>query len=78
MKGDDGFALSGTGIWYGRVDPSNVEGIVSETIMGGKVIKELFRGGVSREGVNLGRALEEQVKREGGEDGVLKLRPKAR
>jgi len=37
-------SLAGKGIWYGRVEPKHVEGIVSETIKGGKVIKELFRG----------------------------------
>jgi hypothetical protein len=43
-------ALAGKGIWYGRVGPEHVEGIVSETILGGKVIKENFRGGIDREG----------------------------
>ena len=36
--------LAGKGIWYGRVEPKHVEGIISETIKGAKVIKELFRG----------------------------------
>ena len=36
--------LAGRGIWYGRVEPKHVEGIVKETILGGKVIKEFFRG----------------------------------
>ncbi|KAK5108089.1 hypothetical protein LTR62_008806 [Meristemomyces frigidus] len=44
-----GNALAGKGIWYGRVGPENVEGIVGETVLGGKVIKELFRGGVDQE-----------------------------
>lgn len=46
-KYDDGFGpspLAGKGIWYGRVEPKHVQGIISETIKGGKVIKELFRG----------------------------------
>ncbi|KAK5703220.1 Altered inheritance of mitochondria protein 32 [Elasticomyces elasticus] len=38
--------LAGKGIWYGRVGPEHVEGIVAKTIMDGKVIKELFRGGI--------------------------------
>lgn len=42
--------LGGKGIWYGRVEPKHVEGIVNETILGGRVIGELFRGGVGREG----------------------------
>jgi (2Fe-2S) ferredoxin len=39
-------ALAGCGIWYGRVEPKHVNGIVRETILGGKVIEELFRGGI--------------------------------
>lgn len=31
-------------VWYGRVFPENVQGIVKETVMGGRIIKELFRG----------------------------------
>lgn len=42
--------LAGKGIWYGRVGPEHVEGIVEQTILGGKVIKELFRGGIERDG----------------------------
>jgi len=40
----------GCGIWYGRVEPKHVDGIVRETIMGGKVIEELFRGGIAQDG----------------------------
>ncbi|KAI7614425.1 hypothetical protein KC343_g10510, partial [Hortaea werneckii] len=40
--------LAGKGIWYGRVGPEHVEGIVAKTIMDGKVIKELFRGGIDQ------------------------------
>ena len=43
-------ALAGKGIWYGRVDPSHVEGIVAKTVLDGKVIKELYRGGVGQGG----------------------------
>lgn len=42
--------LAGKGIWYGRVEPQHVEGIVGKTIMDGKVIKELFRGGIDQGG----------------------------
>ncbi|OQN98680.1 hypothetical protein B0A48_15346 [Cryoendolithus antarcticus] len=45
-----GHALAGKGIWYGRVGPENVEGIVRETIVGGKVIQNLFRGGIGKGG----------------------------
>ena len=41
--------LAGSGIWYGRVEPKHVEGIVEETILGGKVIRDMFRGGISRD-----------------------------
>lgn len=36
--------LARTGVWYGRVEPKHVEGIVEETIRGGKVIEDLCRG----------------------------------
>lgn len=41
--------LAGCGIWYGRVEPQHVEGIVGKTLIDGKVIQSLFRGGI-REG----------------------------
>lgn len=43
-------ALRGKGVWYGRVEPGSVEGIVRETVVGGKVIREMFRGGVGQGG----------------------------
>lgn len=42
--------LAGKGIWYGRVGPEHVEGIISQTIIDGKVTKDLFRGGIDRSG----------------------------
>ena len=36
--------LAGRGVWYGRVEPKHVEGIVKETLIKGNVIKELCRG----------------------------------
>jgi hypothetical protein len=36
--------LSGTGVWYGRVQPQHVEGIVRKTVMEGVIIQELLRG----------------------------------
>lgn len=42
--------LAGMGIWYGRVEPRHVQGIIEQTLMQGKVIQELFRGGVARTG----------------------------
>ncbi|KAI9763157.1 MAG: hypothetical protein M1840_000869 [Geoglossum simile] len=41
--------LAGKGIWYGRVKPSHIEGIIEETIVKGRVIGELFRGGIDEE-----------------------------
>ncbi|KAK5008725.1 hypothetical protein LTR28_003586 [Elasticomyces elasticus] len=42
-------ALAGKGIWYGRVEPQHVEGIVAKTVLDGKVIKEMFRGGIGHD-----------------------------
>jgi len=36
--------LSGLGVWYGRVEPKHVEGIIQKTILEGIVIQELRRG----------------------------------
>ncbi|KAF2878509.1 Sucrase/ferredoxin-like-domain-containing protein [Massariosphaeria phaeospora] len=73
-------ALAGTGVWYGRVGPEHVEGIVEETVVQGRIISELFRGGVRSGGGDLGRELEAQMKREKGEEeeGRLALKPKKR
>ncbi|OCK98585.1 sucrose cleavage family protein [Cenococcum geophilum 1.58] len=45
-----GNPLAGQGIWYGRVSPEHVEGIIQETILGGKVISSMFRGGIKQDG----------------------------
>lgn len=42
--------VAGAGIWYGRVEPRHVEGIVEETMLKGRVIQELFRGGIDWRG----------------------------
>lgn len=42
--------LAGKGIWYGRIEPKHVEGLVEETILGGKVVTDHFRGGIDRNG----------------------------
>lgn len=49
MKGSDGerHPLAGHGIWYGRVEPKHVEGIVQETVKKGNVIADMFRGGIT-------------------------------
>lgn len=42
--------LAGKGIWYGRIEPKHVEGLVEETILGGKVVADHFRGGIDKNG----------------------------
>lgn len=78
--GMQGNALSGSGIWYGRVGPEQVEGLVEETVVRGRVVGDLLRGGVMQDGRNVGRVVEAQVKAERGEEetGRLRLRPRAR
>ncbi|KAI9746390.1 MAG: hypothetical protein M1818_000103 [Claussenomyces sp. TS43310] len=41
--------LAGSGIWYGRMQPGHVQGTIRETILHGRIIVDMFRGGV-REG----------------------------
>lgn len=50
MENGEENPLAGCGVWYGRVEPKHVEGIVKETVMGGRVIEEHFRGGVRKGG----------------------------
>ncbi|KAF2471143.1 uncharacterized protein BDR25DRAFT_285575 [Lindgomyces ingoldianus] len=79
---NSGNKLAGSGVWYGRVGPENVEGIIEETILRGRVIGELLRGGITGDGGSLGRLVEEQVKRDEGGKGSLwerlRLRPRSR
>ncbi|RMJ26847.1 hypothetical protein PHISP_02280 [Aspergillus sp. HF37] len=42
--------LAGMGIWYGLVEPKHVQGIVEETVLGGRVVVDHFRGGIRRDG----------------------------
>jgi hypothetical protein len=39
----------GWGVWYGRVGVEEVEGIVQETVLGGRVVGSLLRGVVGRD-----------------------------
>jgi hypothetical protein len=53
MSGEDASVLhplAGKGIWYGRVEPRHVQGIVDETVFGGRVVTDHFRGGIDRSG----------------------------
>lgn len=45
--------LDGAGIWYGRVGPTQVEGIMGETVANRKIVGELFRGGITHQGESL-------------------------
>lgn len=36
--------LAGLGVWYGRVEPRHVQGIMEQTIRDGLIIEELLRG----------------------------------
>lgn len=49
MKTSDGeqHPLAGHGIWYGRVEPKHVQGILQETVLKGNVIADMFRGGIT-------------------------------
>lgn len=51
MKAKDGgeHPLAGHGIWYGRVEPKHVQGIIHETILKGTVIADMFRGGITQD-----------------------------
>ncbi|KAE8377883.1 sucrase/ferredoxin-like family protein Fmi1 [Aspergillus bertholletiae] len=42
--------LAGKGIWYGRIEPKHVQGVVKETILSGKVVIDHFRGAIDRNG----------------------------
>ncbi|KAG5987518.1 hypothetical protein E4U43_005035 [Claviceps pusilla] len=44
--GGEEHALAGCGIWYGRVEPRHAEGLVDETIVRGRVVEDMFRGGI--------------------------------
>lgn len=41
--------LAGYGLWYGRVEPKHVEGIIHETLVQGRVIEDMFRGGIKQD-----------------------------
>ncbi|KAI1469712.1 FMI1 protein [Daldinia caldariorum] len=40
--------LAGHGIWYGRIEPKHVEGVIKETIVNGNIIMDHFRGGINQ------------------------------
>ncbi|KAJ4348069.1 uncharacterized protein N0V89_009441 [Didymosphaeria variabile] len=71
--GMQGNAWAGSGIWYGRVGPGNVEEVVDATVVNGQVIFDLLRGGITQDGRDIARMLEPPK-----EDGGLKLKPRGR
>ncbi|KAG6045849.1 hypothetical protein E4U17_008107 [Claviceps sp. LM77 group G4] len=42
--GGEKHELAGCGIWYGRVEPKHVEGLIEETIVKGVVVQDMCRG----------------------------------
>ncbi|KAI5918944.1 Sucraseferredoxin-like protein [Camillea tinctor] len=42
--------LAGHGVWYGRIEPKHVEGVIQETIIKGNVITDHLRGAINRNG----------------------------
>ena len=50
--------LAGCGLWYGRVEPKHVEGILQETVGRGAIISDLLRGGITANGEPLDFAKE--------------------
>ena len=40
--------LAGHGVWYGRVEPRHVEGLIRETIVNGNVVRDHFRGAINQ------------------------------
>ncbi|KAI0904689.1 Sucraseferredoxin-like protein [Ustulina deusta] len=42
--------LAGHGIWYGRIEPKHVEGVIQETIVQGNVVADHFRGAIKQTG----------------------------
>ncbi|KAI0190119.1 Sucraseferredoxin-like protein [Astrocystis sublimbata] len=42
--------LAGQGVWYGRIEPRHVEGVIEETIVKGNIITDHFRGAIKQNG----------------------------
>ncbi|KAI0157588.1 Sucraseferredoxin-like protein [Xylariaceae sp. FL1272] len=42
--------LAGHGVWYGRIEPRHVEGIIKETIVNGNIVTDHFRGAIAQNG----------------------------
>lgn len=55
--------LAGMGIWYGRVEPKHVEGIIKETLERGNVIEEFYRGAINKDRKLLRLDLDDKVRK---------------
>ncbi|KAH6652162.1 Sucraseferredoxin-like protein [Truncatella angustata] len=42
--------LAGHGVWYGRVEPKHVEGLIEETLVKGNIVSDHFRGAIKQGG----------------------------
>lgn len=42
--------LAGHGVWYGRIEPKHVEGVIKETIVKGNIVTDHFRGAIKQNG----------------------------
>ncbi|CAJ2507409.1 Uu.00g085950.m01.CDS01 [Anthostomella pinea] len=42
--------LAGHGVWYGRIEPKHVEGVIQKTILEGNIISDHFRGAIKQGG----------------------------
>ena len=71
--GMQGNKWAGAGLWYGRVGPGNVEGLVEQTVVRGEIVFELLRGGITKEGRDVAKMMEPPEVVEG-----LRLKPRAR
>lgn len=49
LESGEAHPLAGMGIWYGRVEPKHVEGLIKASLKEGKVVEELLRGGVQKD-----------------------------
>jgi len=49
-NGGNPHPLAGHGVWYGRVEPRHVEGIINDTVVKGNVVQDHFRGAIKQDG----------------------------
>lgn len=50
LENGDAHPLAGCQIWYGRIEPRHVEGVIVQTLQQGIVLSEHFRGGIKQGG----------------------------